>query len=411
MVSERPLLSVVTMTRWGPAFPRIARWLAAGFREIGAQADVVYVDRRPPLFDPDLGLQGPTGDPAGPTRELELGATRARAALPRLVGYLRDRRPLVTVATPGTIGGLAIAAGMATGCRVVPWEQTVPLMDQADVPRAVRPVKAVTNVLYRRAPRIIAVSEGVREALVEELGPRIPADRFVVVPNPLDVAEIGRLARPAAQGDGRFRMCTIGRLVSAKGFDVLIDALAEARLSTPWELVLIGDGPLRQDLERQVAARGLGDNVRFAGNVDNPYPLLASADLAVQASRWEGFGIAVLEALALGVPIIATTCPGGVADILDGGRYGVLVPPGDVAGLAEALRTVSADGGLRERLAADGVRRAASYGPGEVAGRMVAIAREIAGVAPSSGRPPGTAGPVRNVRTKRPTASTGAGRR
>lgn len=410
MVSERPLLSVVTMTRWGPAFPRIARWLAAGLREIGAEADVVYVDHRPPLFDADLGLDGPVGDRTGPTRELELGAARARAALPRLVGYLREQRPLVTVATPGTIGGLAIAAGMATGCRVVPWEQTLPILDQADVPRAVRPVKAVTNLLYRRAPRIIAVSEGVREALVDELGHRIPADRFVVVPNPLDAGEIGRLARPAASRSGRFRLCTIGRLVSAKGFDVLIDALAEARLDTPWELVLVGDGPLRQDLERQVVARGLGDNVRFAGNVDNPYPLLASADLAVQASRWEGFGIAVLEALALGVPMIGTTCPGGVADILDGGRYGVLVPPGDVAGLAEALRTVVADGGLRERLAEDGVRRAAAYAPGEVAGRMVAVACEIAGV-PSPDGSPGPEATVPGAGVARPATPSGTGSR
>lgn len=377
-MTERPLLSVVTMASWGPAFPRVARWLGAGFRQVDATTDIVYLDQRLRVFEATPPSQGQDAGP-GRVREIELGARRARSALPRLVGYLRDRRPGITLATPGTIGSLAVVAGALARCSVLPWEQTVPAMDRADVPRYLRPSASVSGYLYRRAPKVVAVSEGVRAAVLAGLGPDIGPERVVVVPNPIDAEEIRRLAEPAAPRSGRLRFCSIGRLVSAKGFDVLIEAVAIAGLGSDWELIVVGDGPLRRDLERLVAERGLTGHVSFLGRVDNPYPILASADVAVQASRWEGFGIAVLEALALGVPLVATSCPGGVAEILEGGRYGVLVPPDDAAALARTLRAVAEDRELVRRLARDGPERASVYAPVEVARRMVDLAMGLQG--------------------------------
>jgi glycosyltransferase involved in cell wall biosynthesis len=384
-VRGHPSLAVVTMAGWGPAFPRVAHWLGRGLVEIDAHADVVYLDGRPDMFGPFLqsaegALLGATA--GGAVREVELGAARARSSLPRLVGYLRERRPAVTLATPGAIGSLAMVAGALTGCVVVPWEATVPRMDRADVPQYVRPMTEVGNFLYRRSPLVAAVSHGVRDALVETLGRRFDPARVVVLPNPVDVAEIRRLATPGARRSGRFRLCSVGRLASAKGFDVLVDALALADLHVDWELLIVGGGPLRGDLERRVAARGLGDRIRFTGQLDNPYPVLASADIAVQASRWEGFGIAVVEALALGVPMVATSCPGGVGDVLDGGRFGLLVPPDDPAALAGALRRLVGDGELRGRLAETGPTRAATYAPAEVARRALDLVRLLCVTSP-----------------------------
>lgn len=370
---EDPFFALATMASWGPAFPRIARWVEAGLEEVGAHADVVYLDR------PPVGAAGATGcrpdGGRGRVHRIALGAGRARSALPRLIGYLRDRRPAVTVATPGTIGCVAMVAGALARQRVLPWEQTVPRMDRADLPVRLRAAGRGVAACYARAPLVVTVSEGVRDALAAELAPRLGPDRFVVIPNPIDAEEVRRVATPPAPRSGRLRLCSIGRLVSAKGFDVLVDALALADLGEAWELVIVGEGPLRPEIERLVVERGLEEHVRLVGHVANPYPLLASADVAVQASRWEGFGIAVLEALALGVPLVATSCPGGVGEILADGRFGVLVPPGDPHELARAISATVDDRTLRDRLTELGPSRAASYSPARVATQMVDLAR------------------------------------
>ena len=386
-MSEDPVLALATMASWGPAFPRIARWTETGLRRIGAHADVVYIDRSPD----GPGSDEPRAGGSGRVRRIELGATHARTALPRLARYLHDRRPSTTVATPGTIGCIAMAAGVLSGACVLPWEQTVPSLDRADVPRHLRLAAQACAALYHRAPTVVAVSGGVRDALVGPLPHRLDPERVVVVPNPVDADEIVRLAGAPVPRPVRMRLCAVGRLVSAKGFDVLVEALARADLGAAWELVIVGDGPLRNGVEQAVARHRLGAQVRLVGHLANPYPLVASADIVVQPSRWEGFGIAVLEALALGRPVIATSCPGGVAEILGGGRFGVLVPPGDADALAGGLRRLADDRRLRELLAELGPGRAADFSPVRVAGQLVDLARRGPH---GAGRPPAPA-PVR----------------
>jgi glycosyltransferase involved in cell wall biosynthesis len=99
--------------------------------------------------------------------------------------------------------------------------------------------------------------------------------------------------------------------------------------------------------------------------------------VAVQASRWEGFGVAILEALSLGVPQIATDCPGGISEVLGHGEYGLLVPPDSAAELAVAIGRLASDKQLRKTLAERGPTRAAMYAPARVAAQMVALACEI----------------------------------
>jgi glycosyltransferase involved in cell wall biosynthesis len=362
---DQPLVSVVTMTRWGLVYSRVARWLAAGLREVGAGADVVHLDGPPGFAE------------RGSVREIGLGIRHARSALPGLVQYLTDRRPAVTFATPGAIGAVTVIAGKATGQSVVPWVTTVPRLDSKDIPRYVRPERIVSNVVYSFATRIAAVSGGVRDALAADLPAWIPRERLVVIPNPVDGDEIRRQSRPTAASNGMLRFCSVGRLASAKGLDILIDAFALAALGRAWELVVVGDGPLRQPLERLVRRHGLDDQVTFLGQLANPYPIMGSADIAVQPSRWEGFGVAILEALSLGLPLIATDCPGGVSEILAGGRYGMMVQPGNADQLAGALTRLGDDTELRKTLAHRAPQRAAEYAPVRVAGALVRLANEV----------------------------------
>ncbi len=370
-----PLVAFVTMRPWGRAYPRIARWLGTGLREIGACADIVYLDGAPAVSR------------NGSVHEIQLGISNARWGLPKLARYLARRRPVMTLATPGSIGLLTLVAGQATGHVVVPWEATVPRLDARDVPRRVRAYSAVSAVAYRRALRVAAVSEGVRDALVVDLGSRgVTPEDLVVIPNPIDADEVRRLSRPIAARGGRLRLCSVGRLASAKGFDVLVEALALARLGSSWELLIVGDGASRPSLEALVRHHGLDDHVRFLGWVENPWPVMASADIAITASRWEGFGMAAAEALALGLPEIGSDCPGGLGELLGHGEYGVVVPPDDPPRLADALALLADDASLRRELGEKALERAKEYAPARVAELIVDLSEEVRDEASSKSR-------------------------
>jgi glycosyltransferase involved in cell wall biosynthesis len=187
---------------------------------------------------------------------------------------------------------------------------------------------------HRRADRIVCQTEAMRDDVVRA---GVPADRTVVIPNPLDLAAIAaRAAGDSPFGGKGPHLVAAGRFVPAKGFDLLLDAFAEvARAHPEARLHLLGEGPERAALEAKAAALGLGSQVAFEGFLENPYPWLRHADLFVLPSRYEGFPNVVLEALALGTPVAAFDCPGGSA-VVDGVN-GRVVPAGDVGALAAAI--------------------------------------------------------------------------
>ena len=117
--------------------------------------------------------------------------------------------------------------------------------------------------------------------------------------------------------------------------------------------------------------------MRFLGWVENPWPVMASADVTVTASRWEGFGLAAAEALALGLPVIGSDCPGGLGEMLGYGEYGVVVPPEDPFRLADALALLADDASLRRELGEKALERAKEYAPSRVAERIVELAEEV----------------------------------
>ena len=147
--------------------------------------------------------------------------------------------------------------------------------------------------------------------------------------------------------------------------------------------VLLGKGPRLAELLELRDALGLRERVTFLGWIDNPYPMMAAADVFVHPARFEPFGIVYIEALALGIPIVATACPGGPVDVLDNGRFGRLVPPDDPGALADAIVEVTDDRGLRRELAEGGPSRADAYSPASVARLMIRFTDGLK--APSTG--------------------------
>jgi glycosyltransferase involved in cell wall biosynthesis len=164
------------------------------------------------------------------------------------------------------------------------------------------------------------------------------ASQYRVIPNGIDLGRFARGPRPVPN-----RIVTIGRLAPPKRTDLLLRAFAEVRQSCPMaQLQIVGDGPGRSAVERQVQDLGLDESVRLLGHRDDVGELLAEAACLVLASDYEGCPLSIIEAMAAGVPVVATGV-GGVGELVDDGCTGFVVPAGDAAGLAKGIGTVLAD--------------------------------------------------------------------
>lgn len=224
-------------------------------------------------------------------------------------------------------------------------------------------MRAFIRRKFPRAETIVAVSEGVKLDLVRHFS--IAPDRITVVPNPVDLERIRRLSAERIEGDETYRasglIVAVGRLVPLKGFDLLIRAFARLRQSLHTRLLIIGEGDQRAALERLIAELDLSDRVVLLGTQTNPWKYMARADVVALASRSEASPNVIGEALALARPVIATNCSPGIAEYLDGGRYGVLVPPDDVGALTAGLERILTDDDLRHGLMTRAAARADSF--------------------------------------------------
>ena len=325
---------------------RAARW-----QEAGDQVRVVLANRRPDHAQqatPPADLRVEQAFRAGRLRYHALPGLRRLVAVARTADVVVSGREIDR--------GLLLAALVAALARR-PFAVTVHSRFEAANRLYVPPrLQRATRLALHRADLAVAVSEGIRTDLTT-LG--FPAARTAAVTNGTDA---DRLRRAAAQPSphplpaGPY-LVGLGRLSPQKGFDVLLRAHAHARRAgaRPHQLVLIGDGPDRASLDKLAAQLGITDSVTMTGFLDNPVPLLSSASAFVLSSRWEGHPLALVEALLLGVPSIATDCVAGPREILDGGRLGRLVEVDDVEGLGAAITAVvrAADGppqGLRAPL-------------------------------------------------------------
>ncbi len=204
--------------------------------------------------------------------------------------------------------------------------------------------------------RMVAPTQGV----ADDLSNNFQVSGAKVIPHGVDLQSLQGLA-DETPGDlpPQPYMIALGRLTPAKDYPTLLHAFSAAQPRGMGEhLVIIGDGELREELIKLSSDLGLAGRVHFLLHRENPFPYIKHARFFVLSSIWEGFGLALLEALALGKPAIATDCPSGPGEILQGGKYGLLVKPGDVPALADALLRLSRSSELRDSLAQKAVQRA-----------------------------------------------------
>jgi glycosyltransferase involved in cell wall biosynthesis len=203
-----------------------------------------------------------------------------------------------------------------------------------------RNVPELMRCLFHRANHVIAVSHGVAEDLRREL--RLTNANIEVVYNPVVRPELHDLARepvphPWLADAASPVLVAASKLKPQKDLGMLLRAFAVLRQRRPVRLILLGEGPELDALRALAQQLGIDADVHFAGFVQNPFAYYSRARLFVMSSAWEGLPTALIEALACGCPVVSTDCPSGPREILDGGRYGTLVPVGDHLALAQAM--------------------------------------------------------------------------
>jgi glycosyltransferase involved in cell wall biosynthesis len=216
---------------------------------------------------------------------------------------------------------------------------------------------------YATANLHVAVSEAAGDDLHQHFG--VPRELITTIPNGVNNGLLQRLAgagTPAGPlaAAASVRIVAAGRLQAQKGFDLLLQALAQTG-GIPWQLLLLGSGPDEARLKSLAQELGIGARVHFLGWDSNPYRWMGGCDLFVLSSRWEGMPNAMLEAMALGLPVVAFDCPSGPSEILAAGSYGVLVQPESPAALSAALKALLISPETRQRYGELALRRARDF--------------------------------------------------
>lgn len=326
-------------------------------------------------FDVDLVVLRAEGALAGEVpsgvRLINLGARRSLTGLLSLMRYLRHERPTVMIANLGAQNVSAILARLASHVptRIIAVQHNALTMQARSGSWQLRLLPLFYRLLLPLADKVVCVSQGVAEDLARATG--IQREAIHVIHNPVEVPETGELPHDAEQFFRRSYpvAVAVGRLVPQKGFDTLILSVALANETTPFGLVIVGDGPLREELSELANNEGIANRVHFAGFQPNPAAIIRRANILVLSSRFEGFGTVLVEALACGVPVVSTDCDFGPSEILQGARFGRLVPVDDVAALAHAMVATLSDAPDRAALRA----RARDFEPARIARAYAAL--------------------------------------
>lgn len=273
-------------------------------------------------------------------RVTDLGAKRVRNVVGPLARYLKQQRPdaLQVSMWPLTVAAIVARALSRSSTRLV-------VSDHAALSKQYGArglwhrqfLKWTIRLFYPFADARVVVAAGTAEDISMLSG--LPQNVFEVIHNPIDPA-VPKTLDPEIErlwGGSGYRILNVGRMDPQKNQILLLDAFARLSAKCEARLLILGEGRLRAELERRIAELGIADRVTLPGFRLDLASSYGSADLFVLSSDYEGFGNVLVEAMLAGVPVVSTNCEAGPSEILDGGRYGRLVPVGDADSLAEAI--------------------------------------------------------------------------
>lgn len=310
--------------------------LARGFSERGIEVHLVLSKATGPYLN-NVPIN---------VRVIDLAARRVIASLPALVGYLRREKPGVILSTLGHANLVALWASHISGVPVktIIREATTVSQSMKALPKISRfALLQLARWFYPYADGIVATSNGVANDLVDYVG--VPQNIVETIYSPIPVSEILEKSRQPVLhkwlGEAKEPLVlSVGRLHKAKDYPTLIEAFSLVLNKYRAKLIILGEGPERSHLESMARKLGIQDDIDMPGFEMNPYAYMSAASVFVLSSAWEGLPNALTEAMAIGTPVIATDCKSGPREILENGKYGKLIPVGDVDALAESILDV-----------------------------------------------------------------------
>ncbi|TPG20632.1 glycosyltransferase [Variovorax guangxiensis] len=318
----------------GGGAERVMVTIANAFAARGFQVDLVLASAQGPYLK----------DVSSAVRVVNLKAKRVSKALWPLTMYLRRERPRTLLSALSHANVIALLAKKLAGVplRLVVSERGF-TSGEFSIAKGVasRINYRLVRWLYPRADGICTVSQVAAKDLADFV--RLPSSRVQNIYNPFDISRIDRLCKeplthPWFESGQPPVLLAIGRMNEAKDFPVLLRAFAQLHRHRAVRLVILGEGELRPELEALLLQLSLdADVVQLPGFVSNPFVWLAHCSLFVLSSRREGLPGALIEAMACGTPVVSTNCLSGPDEILEGGRWGRLVPVGDADALASAM--------------------------------------------------------------------------
>ncbi len=193
------------------------------------------------------------------------------------------------------------------------------------------------------AKRCIALSEGVKKDLVDNF--YVDQDNIDVIFNPINIKQINAMQQePSIKLETKAKkIVAVGRLVAQKDYPTLLKAMSVLRSKINCKLYILGEGILENQLKEDIQHYGLEHHVELLGFQKNPYYIMAQADIFVLSSAWEGFGHVIVEAMAVGIPVVSTNCDFGPGEIITNGVNGILVEVGDYKAMAEQMYQILCD--------------------------------------------------------------------
>ena len=279
---------------------------------------------------------------------------------------IRNSRPDVVISFMETTNVITLLSTRGLGVPVIVSEHTDPALYSIS-----GNWEALRHWTYPTADRLTFVTRKAADYFPSSLQPKIRVmTNPVLIPQEGTAAAGPSLARPA--------VIAVGRLAPEKGFDLLLEAFARLKDHFPdWRLTILGEGPMRQQLEDLSDCLGLAGRLDLPGAVQDPYSFLRQADLFVLSSRFEGFPCALCEAMACGLAVMATEAGGGTREIVRERVDGVIVPTENVEALTEAMTRLMSDDAERRRLAVRAVQVSKRFATEKVMGAWEAIIHEV----------------------------------
>jgi len=317
----------------GGGVERAMLTLAKGLAERGLNIDLVLAQAEGPYLaqvPPELNI-------------VNLQAPRVLSSLPNLIHYLRQERPTALLSAMDHANIVALWARYLSGVSkrlVVTTHNTLSLSIKNSSNRTSQLMPFLIRHFYPWADEIVAVSKGVADDLTLTTG--LPREKIQVIYNPVVTPGMLKEAQTPldhpwfASGEPPV-ILAVGRLTKQKDFPTLIRAFSLVQQQYRARLMILGEGEERPLLNRLIQELGLENGVTMPGFVSNPYAYMSRAAVFVLSSAWEGLGIVLIEALAVGTPVVSTNCQSGPSEILDNGKYGRLIPVGDIQAMAKAI--------------------------------------------------------------------------